>query len=80
MSKIPTSLQQQCLANLQKPFNVIVTGTLASDEATQLGLASLTGLDNIYSGSLLGETILTMAQQKTIDSIELDGEMGILQG
>jgi hypothetical protein len=79
MSKLPTALQQQCLASPQTPFKVIVIGTLASDEATQLGLASLTGLDNIYSGSLLGETILTMAQQETIDSIELDGEMGILQ-
>lgn len=78
MDKIAQSLKNQCLVELQKPFKIIVTGAIAPDEAQQMGLNSITGLDNLYSGSLRGEEVLALAQHKAIDSIELDSDMNIL--
>jgi hypothetical protein len=78
MNKIQHTLKDQCLANLQKPFKVIVTGAIASEQAAQMGLNAIAGLDNIYSGSLLGEDILALEQHQAIDSIEPDSEMSIL--
>jgi hypothetical protein len=78
MDKIQKSLKDQCLVDLQKPFKIIVTGAIAPEEAMRMGLNTIAGLDNIYSGSVLGETILTIAQHEAIDSIELDNEMSIL--
>ncbi len=78
MNKIQNTLKDQCLADLKKPFKIIVTGAIAPEQVAQMGLHATAGLDNIYSGSLLGEDILAIAGHEAVDSIESDGEMGIL--
>lgn len=79
MDKIQLSLKNQCLADPQRPIKVIVTGFIAPEKATQMGLNSIEGLDNIYSGSLRGEAIFAIGKLEPIDSIELDSDMDILQ-
>lgn len=79
MDKIQTSLKDQCLADPQTPVKVIITGSIAPEKAMQMGLDSIAGLDNIYSGSLIGAAILAIEKLETIDSIELDSDMEILQ-
>ncbi|OTE96652.1 hypothetical protein BCS42_12325 [Crenothrix sp. D3] len=78
MNKIQTALKNQCLADPKEPVSVIVTGFITPEKAKQIGLDSIAGLDNIYSGSLLGENILTIAELEAIDSIELDADVGML--
>jgi hypothetical protein len=78
MNKITKALKNQCLADLQKPFEVIVTGSITPEQAMQMGLNTVAGLNNIYSGSLLGKDILAIEKHEAIDSIELNGQMNIL--
>ena len=78
MDKIQQALKNQCLADPKKPVKVIVTGFVAPEKAMQIGLDSIEGLDNIYSGSLTGKDILAIEKLDTVNSIELDGEMNIL--
>jgi hypothetical protein len=78
MSKIQNALKDQCLANLQKTFKVIVTGAITPEQATQMGLHTIAGLNNIYSGSLSGEEVLALEQHQAVDSIEPNSEMNIL--
>ncbi len=79
MDKIQISLKNQCVADPKRLLKVIVTGFIAPEKAMQMGLDSIEGLDNIYSGSLRGEAILAIEKLETIDSIELDSDMEILQ-
>lgn len=79
MDKIQKSLKNQCLANPKRLLKIIVAGFIAPNNAMQMGLASIEGLNNIYSGSLMGEAILAIEQLEMIDIIELDSDMEILQ-
>lgn len=78
MDKIKKSLKHQCQADLKRPVKVIVTGYVALEKAMQIGLKPMNGLDNIFCGSLTGEDILAIEKLETIESIELDSDMGIL--
>ena len=77
MDKIEKDLKDQCHADPNSEFKIIVTGSLTPEEATKLRLRSITGLDNMYSGSLAGEKILTIEKLETVNSIELDRNMEI---
>lgn len=77
MDKIEKELKNQCDADPNSEFKIIVTGSLTPEEATKLRLRSITGLDNMYSGSLAGEKILTIEKLETVNSIELDRNMEI---
>ncbi|MCI0654556.1 MAG: hypothetical protein L0Y39_08785 [Methylococcaceae bacterium] len=79
MDKIKKNLKGQCQSDLKKEFKIIVTGSIKPEEATQIGLNPITGLDNIFSGSVTGEKIIAIEKLKTVDSIELDSNMEILQ-
>jgi hypothetical protein len=79
MDKIQQSLKNQCLTDPKKAVKIIVTGFIAPEKVMQIGLDSIDGLDNIYSGSLTGEDILTLEKLEAVDSIELDSDMDILQ-
>lgn len=78
MDKIQNTLKEQCLVDPKKSFNIIVTGAITPEQATQMGLNTIAGLENIYSGLLAGEDILNISQHTAIDSIESDSDMSIL--
>lgn len=79
MDKIEKELKGQCQSDPNKEFKIIVTGSITPEEATKIGLDSIAGLDNIYSGSLTGEKILTIETLKTVNGIEPDRNVEILQ-
>ncbi len=77
MSKIEKNLKKQCQSEPEREFELIVTGSLDSKTAKQLGLEPLSGLDNIFSGTLTGSKVLEIADIETLESIEADGVVEI---
>jgi hypothetical protein len=77
MSKIENNLKEQCKLEPESEFNLIITGFLESEKVKQLGLEPFSGLDNMYSGTLTGSKVLEVADIETVESVELDGVVGI---
>ncbi len=78
MSKIEKKLKQQSESNQENEFQVIVTGFIHPERAEKFGLKPFSGLDNIYSGSLTGANILELGDIETVESVEPDGTVEIL--
>lgn len=79
MSKVESKLRETCLSDPNQTQSIVITvkDRLRQDVAERLGLTEVQGL-NIYCGSLDGQTILSLEEDKDILSVEKDSEASIL--
>lgn len=77
MKKIEKNLEEAIRQNPEKNYRILIT----TKEGTELNTFKIENakklMDNIFSAELKGSKIQSIAEQKTVESIELDGEMSI---
>lgn len=77
MGNIQTDLENAIRQHPEKSYRVLIVLKDGSD-VSELKLENAKKLmDNILSAELKGSKILSLAEQNSIESIELDGEMTI---
>ncbi|NBB76630.1 MAG: hypothetical protein GVY02_04550 [Bacteroidetes bacterium] len=78
MEKITGDLKKACSREPKKQFDVVIVLKEESDPK-QLPIKSYNRLmDNILSASMKGSEILELEKHDSIQSVEPDGEVGIL--
>lgn len=77
MKKIEKNLEEAIRQNPEKNYRILIT----TKEGTELNTFKIENakklMDNIFSAELKGSKIQSIAEQKDVESIELDGEMSI---
>jgi hypothetical protein len=77
MSKINKSLEDAIRQNPEKKYRVLIT-TKEGTDSNQIKIENAKKLmENIFSAELKGSKIQSIANQKGIESIELDSEVSI---
>jgi hypothetical protein len=77
MKKIEKNLEEAIRQNPEKNYRILIT----TKEGTELNTFKIENakklMDNIFSAELKGSKIQSIAEQKAVESIELDSEMSI---
>ncbi len=77
MKNIQTNLENAIRQNPEKKYKVLIVIKEGND-VSELNLEQAKKLmDNILSAELKGSKILSIAENSSVESIELDGEMTI---